>query len=455
MTNLIKQTIADNKTTRWTVLVLVSLAMMCGYFLTDAIGPLKSILEGTLGWTSTDFGIFNSGYGWLNVFLFMMIVGGVILDKKGARFTGMMSLGVMVVGASIKYYALEFMGGGDATIWGMKQDVVTAAAGYAIFAFGYETINITCTKLIVKWFSGKELALALGLNVAFARLGTMLAMGMPLRIAEWTESISAPVLFGTVLLLLGFLTYIFVMVMDLRLDKQTAAQSTTTEDDEKFRLTDIVSIIKMRGFWYISILCLVFYIAVMTFQKFGVQFIGSKFSMSETSAGDIMSILPIGALFLTPLFGGFYDRRGHGVGMMTLGCLLIITVYAIFATPAITNMYVMIATILLLGISFSLVPSAMWPSVAKIIPQQKLGTAYALIFWVQGIGLSNAPLLIGYILDKYSAVTVYADGKVAYDYTLPMLAFMAFGVIALMFSMALKREDTKKGYNLEKPNIEK
>ncbi len=457
MVEKLQKTLADSPLARWGVLVAVSLTMMCGYFLTDAIGPLKSLLEnsvdnGGLGWTSTDFGLFNSGYGWLNVILLMMIVGGIILDKKGPRFTGMMSIVVMFAGAAIKYYAIEYMTPSDETIFGMKLQVAMAALGYAVFAFGYETVNITATKLLVRWFTGKEMALALGMNVAFARLGTMLAMGAPLRIVEWTGSLSAPVLFGSVMLLLGVLTFLIVVLMDKKLDRQVALQAGSG-DDEKFKTGDILSIIKMRGFWYIAILCLVFYISVMTFQKYGVQFIGMKYGMDETGAGDLLGLLPLGALFLTPLFGGVYDKKGRGATMMILGSLMIIVVYALFSIPTLTSTVALTSTVILLGIAFSLVPSAMWPAVAKIIPQQKLGTAYALIFWVQNIGLAGAPMLFGWVLDKYCIVGVSETGASTYDYTMPMLMFMGFGVVALFFGLLLKRENKAKGYGLEEPNM--
>lgn len=450
----LRKSIADSKVARWTILIMVSLTMMFGYFLTDAIAPLKSLLENKLSWDSVDFGIFNSGYGWLNVNLLLMIVGGIILDKKGARITGTMAIGVMFLGACLKYYAVAFMPPGGETIMGIKPQVLTAAMGYAIFAFGYETVNITATKLLVRWFSGKELALALGMNVAFARLGTMLAMGAPIRIYEWTGSISAPILFGTVMLLIGFLTFLVVVVMDRKLDKQLAS-SHATDESEKFKLRDIWSIVAMRGFWYIAILCLVFYIAIMTFQKYGVQFIGMKFGIAEMSAGDLLMLLPVGALFLTPFFGGVYDRKGKGATMMILGCVMIIVVYALFAIPSLTNTVALVGIIVLLGIAFSLVPSAMWPSVAKIIPQQKLGTAYALIFWVQNIGLAYAPLLVGWVLDRYCRLGANAAGEMQYDYQLPMLIFMGLGIVALVFGFLLKRENRIKGYGLELPNIKK
>lgn len=447
----IRKTLADSAVARWTILIMVSLTMMFGYFLTDAVAPLKTLLEAELHWDSTDFGIFNSGYGWLNVMLLMMIVGGIILDKKGPRFTGLMAIAVMFAGACMKYYAIQYMPVDDtAMTFGVKNQVLVAALGYAIFAFGYETVNITATKLLVRWFNGKEVALALGMNVAFARFGTMLAMGAPLKIHEWTGSISAPILFGTVLLLLGLLTFLIVVMMDKKLDKSIG--QVAVSDEDKFKMTDIVSIVKMKAFWFIAILCLVFYVSVMTFQKFGVQFIGMKFGLDEINAGYLMMVLPIGALFLTPMFGGVYDKKGKGASMMILGCLMIIAVYALFAIPSLTSVAALIAIVVLLGIAFSLVPSAMWPSVAKIIPQQKLGTAYALIFWVQNIGLAYAPLAVGYVLDQYCRVESSAD-VVQYDYTIPMILFMTLGIIAMLFGFALKAENKKKGYGLEDANI--
>lgn len=452
MVEKLQRIIRDSATARWTVLIMVSLTMMCGYFLTDVIGPLKTILENTLSWDSLDFGIFNSGYGWLNVNLLMLIVGGIVLDKKGPRFTGVAAVAIMLVGATIKYWALTRMDSSVISIGGIKEQVLVSAIGYAIFAFGYETMGITATKIIVKWFKGKELAFALGMNVAFARLGTMLAMGAPIRIYEWFGSVGMPILFGIILLLLGFLAFLVFAVMDRKLDAQLQLKNTGLAADEKFQLRDILYIIRMKGFWYISILCLMFYISVMTFQKFGVEFISLKFSIDQTSAGDLLMLLPVGALFLTPLFGGLYDTKGRGATIMIIGSLMLVAVYILFAIPQINHWGAAVAIVTLLGISFSLVPSAMWPSVAKIIPEQRLGTAYALIFWVQNIGLAYAPLLIGWVLERYCRT---GNPEIPYDYTYPMLIFMSLGVIAFIFGLLLKRENRIKGYNLEKPNIEK
>lgn len=455
MQKLISQSVAA----RWTVLIAVSLTMMCGYFITDMMAPLKSLLEQNLGWTSTDFGIFNSGYGWLNVMLLMLIVGGVILDKMGPRFTGVFATGVMLVGVVIKYYAIAFMPSDTfftVPLFGLfKAQVLTASIGYAIFAFGYETFGITATKIVVRWFRGKGMAFALGMNVAFARLGTFLALAIPVPLAMYfgtdgVPALSMPILFCMMLLILGFLTFMVFVVMDRKLDKERAQEGMAA--DEKFRFIDIVTIFKMRGFWYIAMLCMLFYAAVFPFLKFASEFMVIKFGVEPSLAGLIPSLLPFGTLFLTPLFGGIYDKKGRGATIMLIGASLLVMVYVIFALPFINHWLMAVVLVLVLGIAFALVPSAMWPSVAKIIPDSKLGTAYAMIFWVQNIGLAGVPLLIGMVLDKYCIVKT-ADGGQSYNYEIPTLIFLCLGLAAVGFALLLKREDRIKGYGLEKPNI--
>lgn len=426
--------ISDSAIARWTVLIFVSITMMCGYFLTDMIGPLKTILHSTIGWDDMDFGIFNSGYGWLNVNLFMLIVAGIILDKTGPRFTGVMAVGVMLIGAGLKYYAFSAI---DPYILlgGFKIQVLVAALGYAIFAFGYETLNITATRIIIRWFEGKELALALGMNVAFARLGTMLALGMPVKIYNHFHSITLPILFGIVILLLGFLAFIAYVFMDRKLDEQTSVDTGKT--DEPFRVRDVVKIIPNTGFWLVALICLLFYASVMTFQKFGVQFLGAKYAIDEEYAGYMMAILPIGALVLTPLFGFLYDRFGRGVSMMIFGSLLLSFVFLLFSFPAFNDWRYGLGLIVMLGIAFSLVPSAMWPTVPQIVPSSLLGTAYAMIFWLQNIGLANAPLLTGWLLSKYGIVGYTSAQEPIYDYTIVLLLFCAFGIIAALLGGCL------------------
>ena len=463
MVEKIQRRISESKTARWLVLLMVSLTMMCGYFLTDVLAPLKGLLTELFHWDSTDFGLFNSGYGWFNIFLLMLIFGGMVLDKMGARFTGILSVAVMLVGIGIKYYAIGFMQPADKVeFWffgmqTMKQQVLVASLGYALFAVGYETVGITANKIVVRWFKGKELAFALGMNVAFARLGTFLALALPLPLAKaFGNSVSTPVLFGMILLLLGFLTFMVYIVMDRKLDLEQEQEAMG--DDERFRFRDIFSIFRIRAFWYISLLCLLFYAAVRPFVKFAVDLVVQKFSVVEDYSGLIPSLLPVGTLVLTPLFGNLYDRRGKGVSMMIWGAMMLVFAYAGFSLPWITHWAVATVLVVVLGVAFSLVPSAMWPSVPKIIPEQQLGTAYAMIFWVQNWGLSGGPLLVGWALDKWGTLppqVVNGVVKPRFDYTIPIVILLIISILALPFGLLLKREDRRKGYGLQQPNLAK
>lgn len=461
MVDTLRQNISESKRARWTVLLMVSLTMFCGYFLADVLAPLKGLLEELFQWDSTDFGLFNSGYGWFNIFLLMLIFGGMVLDKMGARFTGVLSVGVMLAGIAVKYYAIGFIDPArmvDLWFFGpktMKLQVLTASLGYALFAVGYEAIGITANKIVVRWFKGKELAFALGMNLAFARMGTFLALALPLPIARaFGNSVSTPILFGMVLLLLGFLTFLIYIGMDRRLDRECAQE--TLGDDERFRFRDIFSIFRIRAFWYIAFLCLLFYAAVHPFVKFAVDLVVQKFHVAGEYSGLIPSLLPVGTLILTPLFGNIYDRRGKGASMMIWGALMLVGVYFGFSLPWLDHWSFAVGLVILLGIAFSLVPSAMWPSVAKIIPESKLGTAYALIFWMQNWGLAGIPLLIGWVLDRWGKLPpALVDGKeiARYDYTFPMLIFLCLGILAVLFGLLLKSEDRRKSYGLQQPNI--
>lgn len=453
MIEKLQKSISDSATARWTVLIAVSLTMFCGYFMCDVMSPLKTLLGEICGWSDVDYGIFMSSYGWLNVMLLMLIMGGIILDKMGARFTGVFATGVMLIGASLKYYALGYMDSTEMTvipyIGTIKSQVLTAAIGYAIFAFGYETMGITASKIVVRWFRGKELAFALGMNIAFARLGTMLAFSLPIPIYEYFQSISMPILFCTVLLLIGFMTFMVFVVMDRKLDRERAQEGLAA--DEKFSFRDIYLIFQNRGFWYLSALCLLFYAAVFPFLKFATEFMAIKYAIEPKFAGYIVSLLPLGTLLLTPLFGGIYDKKGKGATIMIIGSLLLIFVYMVFSIGALNHWAVGVAMMIVLGVAFSLVPSAMWPSLAKIIPEQRLGTAYALTFWFQNIGLAGVPLLISGVLETYGNGN--SNDAVTLDYTIPTYIFLVLGITALIFSLLLKREDRIKGYGLEKPNI--
>ena len=456
----IQQSLRDSKTARWAALIIVSVTMMFGYFLTDIMAPLKGLLEGQIGWSSNEFGTFNSAYGWFNVFFFMLILGGIILDKIGVRLTGLMASIVMVVGAAMKYWAVSTHSLDGQTILGINSQVMVASIGFAIFAVGVEVAGITVSKIIYKWFKGKELALAMGLEMAMARIGTAFALSASVPIARATGiiDVSRPVLFALIGLCIGLIVFIVYMVMDKKLDESDGITSASVvAPEDQFKVKDILTIITNRGWWYIAILCVLFYSAVFPFLKFGADLMVNKFGVSESLAGTIPALLPFGNILLTPLFGTIYDRKGKGASIMIIGSILLIVVHTLFAVPFLTNPIIAIVLVLILGVGFSLVPSAMWPSVTKIVPERQLGTAFALIFWVQNWGLTGVPKLIGWVLDKYCITgQTIRDGLTVntYDYTLPMMIFAGFGVLALVFAFLLKAEDKKKGYGLELPNIQ-
>ncbi|MBU4446084.1 MAG: MFS transporter [Candidatus Marinimicrobia bacterium] len=456
MTEQIKKTLRDSKTARWAALGIISFTMLTGYFLADVMAPLKPLLEEQLLWTSTEYGLFTSAYGWFNVFLLMLILGGIILDKMGVRFTGLGAATIMVVGTAIKYWAISTTFPEGATILGIKSQIAFAAFGYAIFGVGVEIAGITVAKIIVKWFKGKELALAMGLEMSTARMGTLLAMAVPVPIANHFHDVSAPILLCLIMLVIGLISFFIYTFMDKKLEASNAG--IDDEDEEAFRLSDIGLIVKNKGFWYIAILCVLFYSAVFPYLKYAADLMVNKYGVDPEFAGLIPSLLPLGTLFMTPFFGNLYDRKGKGATIMIIGSIMLIFVHAVFAIPGLDNYLIAIVLVIILGIAFSLVPSAMWPSVPKIIPEKQLGTAYALIFWVQNWGLMGVPLLIGWVLDKYCITSEeFIDGGkiVHYDYTLPMIIFTGFGILALIFAFLLKAEDKKKGYGLELPNIQR
>ncbi len=467
MTEKISTSLRDSKSARWFVLILVSFTMLCMYYLTDAMAPLQEKLQGNLHWSASDYGLFTSGYGWFNVFLLMLIFSGMILDKLGTRFTGILAISIMLIGAFIKYWAIsshigegtyELSIGSWQIIGPTAKSAVIAGLGFGVFGVGCEMFGISANKAVVRWFRGKEMALAIGLNTSTGRIGTALAMFTPLPLYNLTKDVSTPIIVAMMLLCLGLLVFIFFTFMDKRLDKEETAAGIQAE--EKFKFSDVGEIAKNRAFWYIAILCVLFYSAVFPFIKFATNLIVQKFEVSDSFAGYIPALLPFSALLLTPLFGGISDKKGKAATIMIIGSILLVFVHLLFSIPSLNSLPVAIGLIMLLGIAFSLVPSAMWPSVAKIIPHNKLGTAYAMIFWVQNWGLMGVPLLIGTVLEKYcitGTVTKVVDGTTQhisqYNYTIPMLIFACFGLIGIVFAFLLKKEDKRKGYGLEMPNV--
>lgn len=452
----------ESATARWFALALISITMFFAYFFVDVAAPLQSLLERNHGWSPETFGMLGGSEFFLNVFAFFLIFSGIILDKMGIRFT-ILTAGIsMVVGASIKYYALTegFAASGLAISLDSFWTAVPASAklaffGFAIFGIGVEMAGITVSKAIVKWFKGKELALAMGLEMATARLGVFAVFRLS---PIFAESGGAPnaVLWGVGFLVIGLLTFLVYTFMDARLDKEIGADASS-EPEEAFRISDIWLILKNPGFLAIASLCVLFYSAIFPFQKFATDMLASKLDINVKDAAAMFSYFPIGAMILTPFIGAFLDRKGLGASMMLYGAILLTVSHLIFAlvpAEAFTS-FIAYATIVILGLAFSLVPASMWPSVPKIVEDRFLGSAYGLIFWIQNIGLLAVPILIGWAISAANpgvAEAIAAGESVKYDYTVPELIFAGFGVLAMIMSVVLKRVDKHKGFGLDLPN---
>ena len=446
MTQLQKE-LKSSATARWTALFIVSITMMFAYFFTDVMAPLEPILTTKMGWTSSEYGFFSGAYGLLNVYLLLLFFGGIILDKFGIRFTGLMSTGLMFAGAIIKYWAVShtFEGSMWVPFGGECQmQVVWAALGFSIYGVGAEIAGITVSKVIVKWFTGYELALAMGLQVALARIGTAAALGASLPLANALGGVAAPVGLGAACLCIGVVSFLVYNVMDRRQDA-SAASSSESEVEEGFKFSDLRILFTSSGFWCITLLCLMFYAGVFPFLKFSTKLMIFKYEVDENIAGLIPAMLPFGTIFLTPFFGRIYDKYGHGAMLMLVGSVLLTIVHIVFSLP-ISNWILAICAMVILGIAFGLVPSAMWPSVPKIIPMKLLGTAYALIFYIQNIGLAMVPMWIGAVNDKNTDPTAFID------YTEAMTIFACFGIVAILLSVLLLRLDHTKHYGLEEKN---
>ena len=403
MTEAIKKSLRDSAKARWTALVLASLAIFGAYYFNYALSSIKPMLESILGWNSSDFGTYTSSYAWFNVFLFMLVISGFVLDKLGIRKTGLGATIIMFLGTALNYWAIKHNFAENSVIHipllgDMKAQVWWSSLGFAIFGVGTEAIGITISKAVVRWFKGKEMALAMGMQMSIARLGTMLALMISLPLAK-NFSVTAPILFALVVMLIGVASFIAFSLLDIKLDKSEGVEEEEKSEDDEFKISDIKFIIGNLGFWYIAILCVLFYSAVFPFLFYATDLMINKYNVDPYLAGTIPGLLPLGTMFLTPLFGGIYDKYGKGATIMIVGSMILILVHGVLAIPSLNIWWVATVMVIVLGIGFSLVPSAMWPSVPKIIPEKQLGTAYAVIFWIQNIGLLFIPLILGTVLN--------------------------------------------------------
>lgn len=454
----IQKTLKDKTALRWGILFLVAFVQAANYYFYDAISPLKRDLEENFNFTNTDFGLFVSAYSIPNIFLLMCIWGGIILDKLGIRRTGFMFIFLMTGGAIITAYGASnyYSSGGfgyhlmDSFWTGYSPELKMMLLGRFFFGLGAETSIVVVSKIIVKWFKGKELAMAFGFKIGIARAGSWAAFYFSPIIASNSSSWNVAIWFAAMLLVIGLLAFLVYTMFDKRLDQQIEKISLLG-DDEVFHMSDLVKLITNRSFIYVTLLCMTFYSAVFPFQSFSPDFFLNKFGFTQEMSGKIASLLSVGTTLFTPLVGLFVDKRGKSATLMIFGSLLIVFVHLSFALTMISPIFLMIV----LGIAFSLVPAAMWPSVAKIVDERRIGSAYGTMFAIQNLGLWMFPLLIGIILDRTNpGVTPekVANGIATYNYTYAILMLAGLGVLGLIFAILLKRDDKTSGYGLELPS---
>lgn len=465
------QKLSDSPAMRWTALVLLASAMFFAYIFVDVLSPLQGLLQTQRGWDPDAYGHFAGSEPFLNVFVFFLIFAGIILDKMGVRFTAVLSGVVMVLGAAINWYAVTdlfdassvktFMDNTlnlpqawwNVTPWydGMPASAKLSAIGFMIFGCGAEMAGITVSRGIVKWFTGHEMALAMGIEMAIARIGVAVVMlGSPFLASINPISVSRPVAASLLLVCIGLICFISYGFMDKKLDAQGAEE----EKDDPFKVSDIGKILSLRMFWVVALLCVLYYSAIFPFQKYAINMLQCNLHFTAEQAGQVFFMFPLGAAAVTPFLGNFLDRKGKGASMLILGAVLMIVCHLIFAfiVPTTQSVIITLAAIIVLGISFSLVPAALWPSVPKLIDGKLLGSAYALIFWIQNIGLYAFPMIIGSVL---KASNPGVTDPLKYNYTVPMVVFASLGVAALFLGLYLKAIDRKGGYGLEEPNIKK
>ena len=446
----------DSAIARWTVLVLIALMMFFGYMFVDVMSPLKTMIEATRGWNSSVFGTYAASEYFLNVFCFFLIFAGIILDKMGVRFTGLLSASLMVGGAVIKYIGISdafqtsaFCGWLDSWWVALPGSAKMACLGFMIFGCGCEMAGTSVSKAIAKWFKGKEMALAMGLEMAIARLGVFAVMWIsPMIAGKFNGSVVAPVGFCTALLVVGLLFFLIFTFMDKKFDSQLMEAGLLTAEkspEDEFHISDLGKIFSSKMFWIVALLCVLYYSAIFPFQRYAPNYLEVTLNVDAETASRLFSCFPILAMALTPFLGAFLDFKGKGASMLMLGAIIMIVCHLSFAfiLPAFPSKALALILIVTLGVSFSLVPAALWPSVPKIIDEKILGSAYCLIFWVQNIGLCLVPLLIGVVLEGTGG------------YTAPMIIFSSFGVLAFILTFLLKIEDKRKGYRLEEPNVKK
>lgn len=439
----------DSKYLRWGILILVGFVLSVNYYFYDAFSTLKDLLKQEFNFSNTQYGLFVAFYSIPNTFLFMAVIGGIILDKLGIRRTGFMFVFFMAFGAVLTAYGASdiYQNGGvgyasmKSFLPGYSPELKMMLLGRFFFGLGAETSIVVVSKILVKWFKGKDLALAFGLKVGFGRLGTFAALNISPVLANGGAGLNIAVWFAAILVCIGLLAFMVYILIDIKMDKQIEKTALITEK-EKFRINDIVALLTNRAYIFIALLCVTFYSAVFPFVAFAPDFFANKYGMSRVLSGQITSLLPLGTMIFTPLFGLFIDRIGKSATVMMLGSFTLLVIHITFAlTP-----FPPYALMVLLGIAFSLVPAAMWPSMVKLVDEKQIGTAYGLMYSIQNLGLWGFPILAGFILD----VTNKGNPAVL-NYSYTILLFASLGFLGLFFSYMLKRNDKKYNLGIDKP----
>jgi len=445
----LKKAMNEKPWVRWAILILVGFILSVNYYFYDAFSTLKDLMTKEFGFSNTDYGLFVSFYSIPNTFLLMAVIGGIVLDKLGIRRTGFIFVFFMAFGAFLTAYGASKVYSSGGLGYGLMQSFLPSYSpelkmmllGRFFFGLGAETSIVVVSKILVKWFKGKDLALAFGLKVGFGRLGTFAALQLSPVLADGGAQLNTAIWLAAILTMSGLLAFMVYMLIDKKLDRQIG-QTEMNRSTEKFKFKDVFDLFGNKAYMYIAIICVTFYSAVFPFNAFAPDFLLNKFGMSYEASGQISSLLPLGTLLFTPLFGFLIDRYGKAASAMIIGSLVLLMVHLTFTFTTLTPHIPMI----LLGVAFSLVPAAMWPSMVRLVDDKQIGTAYGLMYSIQNLGLWGVPLLAGNILDR----TNPANAETL-NYTPTMMLFIVLSFLGLMFALLLKYQDKRKGYGVDLP----
>ena len=445
-----KKTIRENKWICWVALACLVVPMFASYFFDDMFSSLSELFKNPeqlqLGWDMADYGFYSSGYSFLCIWG-GLIVCGALLDRFGVRLVGSIFVGMMVFGAGLVTFAIS-------AGFAPETSLTIAYIGCMLFGLGSEIAGVSVTRSIAKWFKGRNMALAMGLQLAIARFGTATAILIaPMIVTQkaageiyMLSDTNRPAMIGLAVLGIGAILWAVFVGLDARFDRQTGeTDKVETAEEDKFRISDIWKVLSNPRFLMIAVLCVTFYCTVIRFKKFGVSILLPLFGVDLDIATVLLAMIPFFTILFTPLFGALVDKVGKATLWMIVGSALVLTSHLIITfAPQGVPFYAYIA-IALLGIGYSLVPSAMWPSVPKIIPEKNLGTAYSLIYWVQNLGMWAVPIYVGRIFTKEITeagnITQEISAAIHAEYVFIFLGVVAIGTALMLFFSSKKHPE--------------